>query len=135
MFGAPGHSYVYLIYGFHFCVNAVCRPEGVGEAVLIRAIEPLFGEPFMQHERPVMKSRELTNGPGKLCQALAIDRSLDGIDLCDPHSTLYIAENADVRRFRRDKGPLITTTRVGITRAAALPLRFYLEGSEFVSKR
>ena len=135
MFGAPGRSYVYLIYGYHFCVNAVCRPTGVAEAVLVRAIEPIFGQPFMRHERPTSKERELSNGPAKLCQAMNIDRGLDGINLCDPHSALFIAENPDVQHFRTQRGPVITTTRIGITRAAALPLRFYLDGSEYVSKR
>lgn len=135
LFGAPGRSYVYLIYGFHFCANAVCRPAGVAEAVLVRAIEPVFGIEMMQHQRPVERERELTNGPGKLCQALNIDRSLDGINLCDPHSALFIAENPEIKRFRKQRGPMVTTTRIGITVAAALPLRFYLDGSLFVSKR
>jgi DNA-3-methyladenine glycosylase len=135
LFGPPGHSYVYLIYGYHFCVNAVCRPAGVAEAVLVRAIEPAFGEGFMRHQRPVNKLRELTNGPAKLCEALHIDRGLDGIDLCDSKATLWIAENPSVKEFRRRQGPIFTTTRIGITRAAALPLRFYLEGSEYVSKK
>ena len=135
MFGGPGHGYVYLIYGYHFCVNAVCRPAGVAEAVLLRAIEPLFGEDLMRHERPVTKARELTNGPAKLCEALKIDRGLDGVNLCDPKSALFIAENPEVERFRQRTGPVITTTRIGITRAASLPLRFYLEGSGFVSQR
>jgi DNA-3-methyladenine glycosylase len=135
MFGAAGHGYVYLIYGYHFCVNAVCRPTGIAEAVLIRAIEPAFGESWMQLERPVAKPRDLTNGPAKLCQALKIDRALDGIDLCDLKSALFIAENPEVDIFRQQRGPIITTTRIGITRAAALPLRFYLEGSTFVSAR
>src|SRR5438552_9634580 len=91
MFGGPGRGYVYLIYGYHFCVNAVCRPAGVAEAVLVRAIEPMFGLKFMRHERPISKERELTNGPAKLCQALSIERGLDGINLCDPHSALFIA--------------------------------------------
>jgi DNA-3-methyladenine glycosylase len=135
MFGAPGHGYVYLIYGYHFCVNAVCRPAGVAEAVLIRAIEPTFGEELMHRERPVSKARDLTNGPAKLCEAMNIDRSLDGIDLCDPNSSLFIAQNPAANVFRKKFGPLVTTTRIGITRAAALPLRFYLEGSPFVSVR
>jgi len=135
MFGAPGHSYVYLIYGYHFCVNAVCRPAGVGEAVLVRAIEPLFGEELMRRERPNGKAQELTNGPAKLCQAMNIDRRLDGINLCEPHSALFIAQNPAVEKFRRRCGPVITTTRIGITQGAALPLRFYLDGSPFVSKR
>lgn len=135
MFGPPGHSYVYLIYGYHFCVNAVCRPVDVAEAVLVRAIEPMFGEEFMRHQRPVSKLRDLTNGPAKLCEALSIDRGLDGIDLCDPKATLWIAENPDVESFREKQGPVIITTRIGITKAAAMPLRFYLDGSAWVSQR
>ena len=135
MFGPPGHGYVYLIYGYHFCVNAVCRPAGVAEAVLVRAIEPAFGEAFMRHQRTVERVRELTNGPAKLCEALHIERGLDGVDLCDSKATLWIAENPNVQDFRKRNGPIITTTRIGITRAAALPLRFYLDGSECVSKK
>jgi len=135
MFGKPGHGYVYLIYGFYFCVNAVCRPAGEAEAVLIRAVESTFGEKQMLSQRPVAKARDLTNGPGKLCQAMNITRELDGVDFCNEQSELYIVENPDVKRFRNEKGPVITTTRIGITKAATLPLRFYLQGSEFVSKR
>jgi DNA-3-methyladenine glycosylase len=135
MFGPPGHGYVYLIYGYHFCVNAVCRPASVAEAVLVRAIEPLFGEAFMRHQRPIGKLRDLTNGPAKLCEALNIDRNLDGIDLCDPTATLWIAENPGAEIFRETHGPIITTTRIGITKAAAMPLRFYLDGSAYVSQR
>ncbi len=135
MFGPPGHGYVYLIYGYHFCVNAVCRPAGIAEAVLVRAIQPAFGEEFMRHQRPVSKLRELTNGPAKLCEALHIDRELDGIDLCNANATLWIAENPNVEDFRKRQGPIVSTTRIGITRAAALPLRFYLDGNEYVSKK
>ena len=135
MFGPPGHGYVYLIYGYHFCVNAVCRPAGIAEAVLIRAIEPALGEVSLRKQRPVSDRRELTNGPAKLCQAMTIDRSLDGIDLCDPHSALFIAQNPDVKGFRKERGPTVASARIGITRAAALPLRFYLEKSSFVSNR
>jgi len=135
MFGGPGHGYVYLIYGYHFCVNAVCRPAGVAEAVLIRAIEPTIGNEFMRHERSVARDNDLTNGPAKLCEALGIDRGLDGVDICDPTSALFVAENRDVAKVRRSMGPVVTTTRIGITRAAALPLRFYLNGSSFISKR
>jgi DNA-3-methyladenine glycosylase len=135
MFGHPGHGYVYLIYGFHFCVNAVCRPAGVGEAVLIRAVEATFGEESMRTQRRAVKTEQLTSGPGKLCQAMDISRSLDGIDLCDPHSALFIAENPDVKKFRKANGPMITTARIGITKAAAMPLRFFLDGSPFVSRR
>jgi DNA-3-methyladenine glycosylase len=134
MFGPPGHCYVYFIYGNHFCVNAVCRLEGVAEAVLIRAIEASFGQDLMRRRRPVSQSRSLTNGPGKLCQALEIRADLDGVDLCDSGAALFIAENPRVLTFRRAHGPVITTTRIGITRAAHLPLRFYLATSPFVSR-
>lgn len=135
MFGEPGHAYVYFIYGNHNCVNAVCRPAGEAEAVLIRAVEASFGEEIMRRHRQVVEPRALTSGPGKLCDALDIDRKLDGVDLCDAHSPLFIAENPEAKGFRDGCGPMVTTTRIGITQAATLPLRFYLEGSPFVSRR
>jgi DNA-3-methyladenine glycosylase len=135
MFGAPGHGYVYLIYGFHYCMNAGCQPAGVAEAVLIRAVETDLGEELMRKRRPVDATRDLTNGPGKLCQAMAIDRGLDGVDLCNPHSPLFIARNPAADEFQREYGPIVTTTRVGLTRAVDLPLRFYLEESPSVSRR
>ena len=135
MFGTPGHGYVYLIYGFYFCMNAVCQPPGVAEAVLIRAIETTLGEEFMRQRRPIEAARDLTNGPGKLCLAMNIDRSLDGVDLCDANSPLFIARNPTVAKFREERGPLVTGTRIGLTKAANLPLRFYLEGSAYVSQR
>src|SRR5437016_140840 len=105
MFGGPGHGYVYLIYGYHFCVNAVCRPSGVAEAVLIRAIEPLFDAQLMQRQRLVSKPRDLTNGPAKLCEAMSIDRALDGIDLSNVTSALFIAQNPSADDFRKAHGP------------------------------
>jgi 3-methyladenine DNA glycosylase len=89
----------------------------------------------MRHQRPVEKIRDLTNGPAKLCEALHIDRGLDGVNLCDPKAILWLAENPNAENFRKRHGPIITTTRIGITRAAALPLRFYLQGSVYVSKK
>ncbi len=135
MFGAPGHAYVYLIYGYYFCMNAVCQPRGVAEAVLIRAVEVVLGEDYMRRRRPVDATRDLTSGPGKLCLAMAIDRGLDGVDLCDAGSPLFIARNPAVAQFRRDRGPVVIATRIGLTKAADLPLRFYLEGSAFVSQQ
>jgi DNA-3-methyladenine glycosylase len=135
MFGDPGHGYVYLIYGYYFCMNAVCRPPGVAEAVLIRAVEAALGEKLMRMRRPVEPTRDLTNGPGKLCVALDIDRSLDGVDLCDAKSPLFIARNPALENFQKERGPMVTGTRIGLTKAADLPLRFYLEGSPFVSQR
>lgn len=134
MYGPPGRAYVYLIYGFHHCVNAVCHEEGRAEAVLIRAIEAQFGDEVMRRHRPTATTVALTNGPGKLCAALSITRKLDHADLCDTNSALIIAENPDVATFRRRRGPVAISARIGITRAADLPLRFYLRKSEYVSR-
>lgn len=135
MFGPPGRAYVYFIYGNHYCVNAVCRPPGEAEAVLIRAIEVTIGEEIMRRSRSAATLAALTNGPGKLCEAMEIRRHLDGADLCDINSELFVARNPDTRLFRKRSGPVVTTTRIGITQAAMLPLRFYLDGSIFVSRR
>jgi DNA-3-methyladenine glycosylase len=134
MWGDYGHAYVYLIYGYHFCFNAVCQPKGIAEAVLIRAIEPTFGEPILRANRPVQRRRDLTNGPAKFCAAMQIDRSLDGADLCQS-GPLFIAQNPARDEFCAAHSPLVTTTRIGITQAADWPLRFYLHGSDFISKR
>jgi DNA-3-methyladenine glycosylase len=135
MYGPPGRAYVYLIYGYHFCVNTVCHPEGKAEAVLIRAVEAEFGEDILRLNRPVTETVSLTNGPGKLCAAMGIDRRLDGVNLSQKNSELFVAANPNLEHFRKKRGPIVITTRVGIRRAAHLPLRFYLEGSEFISKR
>ena len=135
MYGPPGRAYVYFIYGNHWCFNAVCCPAGTAEAVLVRAIEPSFGEAWMQANRQVASAPELTNGPAKFCAALQIDRKLDAADLCDRESPVFIAKNPGRDRLLTELGPLITTTRVGITKAAELPLRFYLGGSRYVSRR
>jgi DNA-3-methyladenine glycosylase len=134
MWGAPGFAYIYLIYGYHFCVNAVCCAEEIAEAVLIRAIEPIFGEALLRQNRPTESLRDLTNGPAKLCQAMDIDRKLDGESLCDSDSRLFIVENPDVGKFREERAPQITGKRIGISKAADLPLRFFLAGSPFVSR-
>ena len=135
MYGPPGRAYVYFIYGNHWCCNAVCRAPGVAEAVLIRAIQPVRGEEWMRVNRAGKSPQELTNGPAKLCEALNIDGKLDGADLCDATSPLFIAGNPGVKKFRRGHGPVVTTTRIGLSVAGHLPLRFYLDGSEFVSRR
>lgn len=135
MYGPPGHAYVYFIYGNHWCFNAVCQPAGVAEAVLVRAIEPSFGLEWMQTNRPVAKGIDLTNGPAKFCAALKIDRTLDAVNLCDTTSPAFIAANPDRERLFGPLGPVMTTTRIGITQAANWPLRFYLAGSDFVSRR
>jgi DNA-3-methyladenine glycosylase len=102
--------------------------------VLIRAVEPVFGEALMRQRRPVATVQLLTNGPAKLCQAMGIQRGLDGSDLCDPEAELFIATNPEVEAFRKERGKTVTTVRIGLSQAADLPLRFYLSNSPFVSK-
>lgn len=135
MFGPAGTAYVYFIYGNHWCFNVACQREGVAEAVLIRAVEPRFGIGWMQVQRPVVMCRELTNGPAKLCAALGIDRRMGGVSLFDADSPVFIADNPRRQQDLSALGPEICTTRIGITKAADLPLRFYLGSSEFVSRR
>ncbi len=135
MFGPPGYAYVYFIYGCHHCVNAVCNSKGRGEAVLIRAIEPVLGCESIQFKRDrVRKQQHLANGPGKVCAALGIDRSLNGADLCETAGPLMIAANPQIQTYRERHGPIMITPRVGITLAAELPLRFVLARSRFLSR-
>jgi DNA-3-methyladenine glycosylase len=135
MWSAPGMAYVYRIYGAYFCFNAVCQPQGVAEAVLVRAVEPIFGADILRRNRPVPRDEQLTSGPSKLCVAMSIDLSLDGVDICDAASPLFIARNENVEETLRVLAPTVITTRIGITRAADWPLRFYLGGSRYVSRR
>lgn len=127
MFGPPGHAYVYFIYGMYYCFNAVSAPEGVGEAVLVRALEPLEGIDLMCARRGRQNPVELCSGPGKLAQAMGITRSHNGADLTNGPLFIFKGENL--------KGGIVTTTRIGIKAGAELPLRFYLAGSAYVSKK
>ena len=127
MFGPPGHAYVYFIYGMYYCFNAVTAPEGVGEAVLIRALEPLEGLHMMRANRRRERLADLCSGPAKLVQALGITRSHNGADLTV--KPLVILKGAAPRES------IVTTTRIGINEVEKLPLRFYLEGNMFVSQK
>ncbi|MNR80243.1 3-methyladenine DNA glycosylase [compost metagenome] len=126
MFGRAGLAYVYRIYGIHHCFNVVTGPEGRGEAVLIRALEPLEGLPLMKAARGTGKA--LTNGPGRLCQALGIDRELDGEDL-------LVSDRLFIMRGDAPRERIVASPRIGITQAADLPWRFFLEGNPHVSRR
>lgn len=135
MWGPPGRAYVYFIYGNYYCFNVVCQRDGVAEAVLVRAIEPVFDRTWMLEHRAVSDLRQLTSGPGKLCLAMNIGREHNGIDLCDVSQPVVLGLNPDAATFRRNFGPVITTTRIGLSAAADLPLRFYLDGCFSVSRR
>ncbi len=131
MFGEPGSAYVYLIYGNHHCFNVVAHPPGCAGAVLVRALEPRVGLDLMRARRASCRTRQaLAQGPGRLCQALGIDRTLNGIRLgeeelhCGP---LPPGQTRPPGRPRR-------SPRVGLTRAVHEPLRFFLEGNPHVSR-
>ncbi|MCD6288140.1 MAG: DNA-3-methyladenine glycosylase [Candidatus Hydrogenedentes bacterium] len=126
MFGPPGHAYVYRIHQV-FCLNIVTRPEGVGEAVLIRAVEPTEGLDIMAARRKTDKPRLLASGPGRLCQAFDIDKSLDGMPLDGDGLGLYRADPPVTQ--------IVTRPRVGISRGVDKPLRFYIADNEYISKR
>jgi DNA-3-methyladenine glycosylase len=129
MFGAPGRAYVYSIYGLHHCLNVVTGPAGIGEAVLVRALEPIEGLELMRRRRGGVADRELCRGPGKLVQALAIGRGHDGADL--GRGPLVLRALGTSARGPRE---VVRTPRIGITRAAERPLRFHVRGSPYVSR-
>jgi DNA-3-methyladenine glycosylase len=121
-----GHAYVYLAYGVSSMLNVSSEVPGVGAGVLIRAIEPTDGIAIMQRNRGTERMRDLARGPGRLCEALGIDRRLDGIDLCQT-GELWLGSDD------RAPGEIGLSKRIGITRAADSLLRFYVRDNRFVS--
>jgi len=126
MFGPPGRAYVYSIHS-RYCVNAVTEADGTPSAVLIRAVDPRLGRKLMVERRGREKDRELACGPGRLCEAFDIDRSLDGWDLSSGEE-LWIGKG----RLSEDEA-IFATPRIGVTSAADLPFRFCIMGNQFVS--
>jgi DNA-3-methyladenine glycosylase len=127
MFGEPGHTYVYFTYGFHNCLNFVTGKKGVASAVLIRALEPKEGIETMMQFRKTSKLTDLTSGPGKLCQALSIDRSLNGIDVTSKKSKIYVL-NEDLEM------KVISAIRIGIKTGMEKKWRFYAKSNPYVSR-
>ena len=128
MFGPSGRAYVYRSYGIDWCLNFVCREEGHGAGVLIRALEPLHGQELMRARRNVPlegDERILCSGPGKLCQALAVNHGFNGQSLAAPPFELA-ARSATVA--------VVTGPRIGISKAMEVPWRFGLAGSSYVSR-
>ncbi len=127
MFGPPGHAYVYFIYGMYHCFNVVTREEGTGEAVLFRAIEPLDGISLMKSRRGTNDIYNLGNGPAKLVQAMGIENYYNGMSIT--RGDFFISDKIDKNI------EIIETTRIGIKEGIKLPLRFYIKGNNFVSKK
>jgi DNA-3-methyladenine glycosylase len=128
MFGDPGHAYVYFTYGMHYCVNLVCLPAGTANAVLLRAGRVAEGTALAASRRPAgAPPRDLARGPARLCQAMGIDRALDGADVCADGSPLRVLGRA---------GPVAGISqgpRVGVSRGAEEPWRFWITGDPTVS--
>lgn len=138
MFGIGGYLYVYFTYGMYFCCNVVTGHEGEGKAVLIRAVEPLEGIEFMARNRlkresvsldllTIKEFRNLTSGPGKLCQAFNITREDNATDLLG--DKIFILEGEDIKNE-----DIVTSERIGITKSVHLPWRFFVKNNPFVSK-
>jgi DNA-3-methyladenine glycosylase len=126
LFLERGYAYVYLAYGRSFMLNVSSEAAGLGAGVLIRAIEPTDGITIMERNRGINRARDLARGPGRLCAALGIDRGLDGIDLCRTGPLWLGSDGHAPEEIGQSK-------RIGITRAADSPLRFYVRGNWFVS--
>ena len=128
LYGPPGMSYVYFIYGMYWCFNAVTREEGLPSAVLVRALEPLSGIPLMRARRPRAKSdRDLANGPGKLCGALGITGADNRLSL--QRGPLVIREGRDYKNSE-----VVVTPRIGLTRSGDWPLRWIVKDNPHVSR-
>lgn len=127
MFGPPGHAYVYFTYGMHHCLNLVCEPDGRPAAVLVRALEPLEGLDVMRERRGVDDTRRLARGPGCVAQALALSREHDGSDLLG--AQLRVLDRPPVR----PRGAIARGPRIGISKGAALPWRWFFAGDPHVS--
>ncbi len=130
MFGPAGHAYVYLIYGMYHCFNAVTGKEGEPEGVFVRALEPIDGSELMKERRDLKEEQELTNGPGKLCIAMDIDKQLNGKDLTGDR--LYISETKKSENFDIKKARRINIDYAG--KAKEWKLRFLIEGNSYVSE-
>ena len=133
MFGPPGHLYVYFSYGVHWCANVATSPEGTASAVLLRALEPVSGLDLMRKARwrnqKVQVDRDLCRGPGRLAQAMGIDRTADGVDLCSPSSPFFLASD----EVEPPSSPAVSP-RIGISAAADVPWRFAVPDDPHVSR-
>jgi DNA-3-methyladenine glycosylase len=145
MYGPAGYAYVYFTYGMHFCVNVVCMPAGTASAVLLRAGKVIAGQALARTRRGSSSDRDLARGPARLCQALGIDRNLDGVDMCAAGSPLRLGAalrrppaeerggGADTPVRSEEKNLILSGPRVGVREGAEVPWRFWLDGEPTVS--
>jgi DNA-3-methyladenine glycosylase len=135
MFGPPGHAYIYFIYGMYWCLNVVTAGEGKGEAVLIRALEPVEGLELMSKRRETSNIYNLCSGPGKLTQAMGISSNLNGVSFFN--NSLYLLSNDSYKPQYQPVKPddIAQTGRIGIIKAKELPLRFFLKDNPFASRK
>ena len=131
MYHDGGYAYVYLIYGMHYCFNVVTGPSEEGNAVLVRALEPVIGLDLMRKRRKTSQLRNLCSGPGKVCQALAITKEEYGLNLCNPASPLRLVRFRDIPDNRIASSPRINVAYA--EEAAAWPWRFYVKDNLYVS--
>lgn len=134
LFGQPGFVYVYFIYGLYYCVNVTAGQIGVGEAVLIRALEPIEGVELMKKRRKSDNLFNLCNGPGKLTQALGIDLKLNKTDLTQGPLTIISSDSFPEIHPENESWEIVETTRIGISKAVEAKWRFYIKGNRFISK-
>lgn len=133
MFREGGHLYVYFTYGMHFCANVVTQPEGIGEAVLLRAVEPVEGIDMIRRNRGFVKGMNdinLTNGPAKLCEAFRLNRSYNGEDLLNLNGSVRI-----MKKSGKGREPVVTSTRIGISVGTEKKWRFFVKGNPWVSRK
>jgi DNA-3-methyladenine glycosylase len=127
MFGEPGYAYVYFTYGMYYCLNVITERKGFPAAVLIRALEPIEGIEIMRRRRKKEKPEDLTSGPGKLCQAMGINETLNGADLIG--QTIYVEDRGE------KAGKIVSTNRIGIDEGKEKKWRFYLKDNRYISRK
>jgi len=127
MFGEPGYAYIYLTYGMYYCLNFITEKEGFPAAVLVRAVEPKEGLDLMIKRRKIKNKENLTNGPGKVCKAFGLDKSLNGADICS--DVIWIEDRGE------NPEKIVSASRIGIKVGKDKKWRFYIEENRFVSKK
>ena len=127
MYGKPGYAYIYLTYGMYYCLNFITEKEGFPAAILVRAVEPKEGLDLMIKRRKIKKIENLTNGPGRLCKAFGLDKSLNGADICS--DVIWIEDRGE------NPEKITSASRIGIKVGKDKKWRFYIEENRFVSKK